>query len=238
MVLFSYGYLNSITSVSIGSGVTSIGTTAFYNCTNLISVTIPDSITRIGPSTFSYCANLTGVTIPNSVTSIGLYAFRGCSSLTSITIPNSVTSIDYMAFFGYTNLTSVTILNPDCVFGDSDYDVFQGRADGFTLYGYIGSTAEAYAANTMNPCNFIALDTPAPDFILPADMTTIGAEAFQGIAAKAVLIPATVTAIEGNPFAGSRVRYIYGTAGTAAETFANANGYTFVPVNDTPMAGH
>ena len=55
--------------------VTSIGTSAFYECTSLTSVTIPGSVTSIGGSAFSGCSGLTSVTIPHSVTSIGDYAF-------------------------------------------------------------------------------------------------------------------------------------------------------------------
>ena len=58
------------------------------------------SVTSIGNSAFSDCSGLTSVTIPNSVTSIGDYTFWACSSLTSITIPNSVTSIGESAFSG------------------------------------------------------------------------------------------------------------------------------------------
>ena len=91
---------SSLTSVSIPNSVTSIGTSAFYNCYRLTSVTIPNSVTSIGGSAFRECFHLTSVTIPNSVTSIGGSAFEDCSSLTSITIPNSVTSIGSSAFFG------------------------------------------------------------------------------------------------------------------------------------------
>ena len=55
--------------------------------------TIPNSVTSIGRSAFRECSGLTSVNIPNSVTSIKDYAFEGCSGLTSVTIPNSVTSI-------------------------------------------------------------------------------------------------------------------------------------------------
>ena len=56
------------------------------------------SVTSIGSSAFRDCSGLTSVNIPNSVTSIGDYAFSGCSGLTSVTIPNSVTSIRAWAF--------------------------------------------------------------------------------------------------------------------------------------------
>ena len=81
----------------------------------------------------------------------------------------------------------------------------------------------------VNEGSAIITGIPAPTFTLPAALTTIEADAFQGIAAEAVRIPASATDIQGNPFAGSDVQYIYGTPGTAAETFAKSNGYIFVP---------
>ena len=98
-----------LTSLTIGSSVTSIGSYAFSDCSGLTSVTIPGSVTSIGDDAFSGCSGLTSVTIPGSVTSIGSSAFYGCSGLTSVTIPGSVTSIGDEAFRGCSGLTSVTI---------------------------------------------------------------------------------------------------------------------------------
>ncbi|MGM9551562.1 MAG: leucine-rich repeat domain-containing protein [Clostridia bacterium] len=102
-------YRSAITSVVIDSGVTSIGTYAFYNCTGLTSVEIPDSMTSIGKSAFYKCTGLTSVVIPNSVTSLEERAFESCSGLTNVTIPDGVTSMGQMAFYNCTGLTSVTI---------------------------------------------------------------------------------------------------------------------------------
>jgi hypothetical protein len=94
---------------AIPDNVTSIGSAAFGNCSNLTSVTIPISVTNIGSSAFAHCG-LTSVTIPNSVTSIGVDAFEYCPGLTNVTIGNSVISIGYSTF-EQCNLTSVTIPN-------------------------------------------------------------------------------------------------------------------------------
>ena len=95
--------------MTIPSSVTSIGNSAFRNCSGLTSVTIPNSVTSIGNYAFEGCSGLTSVTIPNSVTSISNSAFSYCSGLTSVTIPNSVTSIGEMAFYFCSGLRSVTI---------------------------------------------------------------------------------------------------------------------------------
>ena len=104
---------SSLQSVTISDSVTSIGDWAFSDCSSLQSVTIPDSVTRIGNWVFLNCSSLQSVIIPDSVTSIGDLVFNGCSSLYSVTIPDSVTSIGNRAFEGCSSLQSVTI--PDSV---------------------------------------------------------------------------------------------------------------------------
>ena len=54
------------------------------------TVTIPNSVTSIGKSAFSDCSGLSSVTIPNSVTSIGSYAFSWCQNLKTIYVQREV----------------------------------------------------------------------------------------------------------------------------------------------------
>lgn len=78
--------ITNLVSVEIGQCVTSIGATAFRNCTGLTSITIPDSVTSIGGYAFSYCSSLSSITISSGVTSIGAGVFRYCTGLISITV--------------------------------------------------------------------------------------------------------------------------------------------------------
>ena len=73
---------------------------SFINCKN---------ITSIGDSAFRECSSLTTVNLPDSLTSIGSFAFRGCSSLTTVELPDSLTSIGQDVFYGCASLTDVTI---------------------------------------------------------------------------------------------------------------------------------
>ena len=99
----------NITSVDIGTNVTTIGWAAFQSCSNLTTITIPDSVTTIDTAAFYECINLTTITIPDSVTTIGTTAFYECINLTTITIPASVTTIGNEVFKNCSNLASVII---------------------------------------------------------------------------------------------------------------------------------
>ena len=145
--------------MTIPNSVTSIGSSAFSNCSSLTSVTIPNSVTSIGSSVFSSCSSLTSVTIPNSVTSIGNYAFYDCSSLTSVTIGNSVTSIGYYAFMGCEKLGTL-------VLGDKvkniGYEAFNGCNKLYHIYCYAPeppvieeNVFTNYNVNLYVPCNYL-----------------------------------------------------------------------------------
>ena len=99
----------NITSVLIGTNVTSIQGYAFYRCASLANVTIPAGIKNIGSWTFALCNNLTSVIIPNGVTNIGERAFWSCTGLTNAVIPNSVTRIMNRAFYYCSNLSGTVI---------------------------------------------------------------------------------------------------------------------------------
>lgn len=50
------------TNVTIPENITSIGYTAFKDCTSLSSITIPENVESIGDSAFGYCSSLTEIT--------------------------------------------------------------------------------------------------------------------------------------------------------------------------------
>lgn len=111
-----------IKTVIIEDGVTSIGSWAFYGCSNLTSVIIPSSVTSIGGYSFMKCSSLTNITLPEKITNIGTCAFSGCSSLTDVTIPNKVTSIYDAAFELCSNLACITIPNSVTAVGWGAFD--------------------------------------------------------------------------------------------------------------------
>ena len=106
-----YDYKESIKTVKIDDGVTTIGRFAFRDCYNIIKITIPESIISIGWCAFASCENLENISLPQSITSIDYGAFRECTSLKSINIPNGVKFIEGLTFHYCTSLKNVTISN-------------------------------------------------------------------------------------------------------------------------------
>jgi hypothetical protein len=99
---------SSVTNVTIPNSVTNIDVQAFTEC-GLTSITIPDSVTAIGQSAFLECSRLVSLTIGNNVMNIGDDAFSDCSSLGDVHIPKNVTNINSTAFNECSSLTNITV---------------------------------------------------------------------------------------------------------------------------------
>ncbi|MEI6685975.1 MAG: leucine-rich repeat protein, partial [Planctomycetota bacterium] len=114
-----------------GSGVETIGVSAFEGCENLASVTIPSSVTSIGDYAFYYNTSLTRVTIGSDVETIGVSAFEGCENLGTVTIGAGVEMIGDYAFWACSDLVNITFSGSPPELGS------------YVFYG-VGSNAIAY----------------------------------------------------------------------------------------------
>ena len=212
-----------LTSVSIPSGVTSIGYMTFYECTELTSVTIPNSVVSIDDRAFYGCTCLKSITIPNSVTSIGDNVFVNCTSLTSVSIPNSVTSIGDWAFFYCINLKDLILPDNITTIGElafnENYSLKSINIPKSVLK--IGDSAfswcngletikvdeENVKYDSRDNCNAIietysnTLIKGCKSTVIPQDIRKIGKSAFDYcVDLKELNIPNSVTSIEQGAF--------------------------------------
>ena len=189
-------YLNAfkdtaVTSVTVPSGVTSIGNNAFRNCTNLTSISIPDTVETIGNNAFSGDVKLTSISIPNTVTSIGRDAFSGCSGLTSITLPSNLTTISEGMFSGCSSLTSISIPSSVTSIGNNAFRDCSSLTS-ITLPSGVTQIADRAFIN----CSSL---TSLPNL---SNITSIGREAFSGCSSlTSVSIPNSVISIGESAFA-------------------------------------
>jgi hypothetical protein len=154
--------------------VTSIGSNAFYDCTNLTSVTMGTNVTSIGVRAFCECTSLTSVTIPNSVTSIGDDAFGICTSLTKVTIPASVTNIGDGPFLSCFSLTAITV--------DTNNPAYSSVAG--VLFNKSQTVLIQYPAGKAGS-----------SYTIPNSVTNIGDDAFVGCSLTSVTMGTNVTSI-------------------------------------------
>ncbi len=72
----------NVKTVTIGKGITKIGSFAFFRCkANTVEFEPGSILTEIGKAGFGYCGNVLTFEIPNSVEVINNYAFYYCTSL-------------------------------------------------------------------------------------------------------------------------------------------------------------
>ena len=163
--------------------VTSIGTSAFENCSNLQSITLPTSVTTINTDAFYGCSKLGNVNLEEGLTTINTRAFWGCN-LTSVTTPSTVTSIGNAAFKG-NPLTSVTWLPPTCSIGSDDSAPFYSTSSQITSFTF-GDKVEEIPAYL---CKYMSkLDT----VVLPPSVHLLGQAAFMYCnSLKSINLPVT-----------------------------------------------
>jgi hypothetical protein len=133
IVSAAFEYSLGVSSVNIGTSVTSIGQFAFYDCPSLAAITVnPASLFFSTTNGVLFDKNKTlliqypiavagSYGIPVTVTNIGDGAFGDAINLTSVVIPNGVTNIGQETFYSCESLASVTIGNHVANIGQSAF---------------------------------------------------------------------------------------------------------------------
>ena len=93
-------YKDSIKTIVIGEGITSIGEYTFWKYPSLTNVTLPSTLTQIGRTAFGDCPTLTTINFPDNLIQIGEHAFDGCSFLQNVKLPSSLRLLGTGAFEG------------------------------------------------------------------------------------------------------------------------------------------
>ena len=184
---FTFGW-SYLTQVSLPASLTSIGESAFGNCSSLQQVNFSENLTAIGKSAFEGCSSLQQVNFPKNLTAIGIRAFQNCSNLKQVDLstctaltkigertfsmcskleevkfPKNLTVIEKEAFFYCTNLTQAVLV-------------------GCTALSEIG-------VNAFNSCQNLTYVT------MPENLSIIGHNAFSSCSGVSVFDFYTCTAI-------------------------------------------
>ena len=192
--------------------MTSIGSSAFYNCSGLTSVNIGNSVTSIGSDAFSGCSALTSVSIsdlaawckinfPSSSANPLYYAhhlFLNGEEITDLVIPSNVEYINNYAFYNCIGLTSLSI--PSSVtriggLGGYGDNAFYGCSNLATIT--VDENNSEY--DSRDDCNAIIekeankLMYGCMNTVIPSSVTSIDRYAFKGCSAlSSIYIPGSL----------------------------------------------
>ncbi len=252
-----------LSAVALPDGLTALPSGAFAYCENLTTVTLPTRLESVASGAFTGCTRLESLHIGASVYEFAPDAVTGCSHLRSITVADGnmyYQSIDGVLFSAdggtlqrypegkedaaYTTPVGVTYI--------ADYAMENNHLTTFALgaqvdaLGYAalrgGVRLETVTFSENGALGYVGESafagcTSLAAVSLPASLATLGKNAFAGCGALAsVTAPGTLSFIGEGAIPANAGTTIYGSASSAAETYAVANNIRFVDVRrDVPI---
>ena len=169
---FTFGW-SYLTQVSLPASLTSIGKSAFGNCSSLQQVNFPENLISIGESAFESCSSLQQVNFPKNLTTIGIRAFQNCSDLKQVDLSTctALTKIGERAFSMCSKLEKVEFPKNLTVIEKEAFSYCRN----LTQAVLVGCTAlSEIGVNAFNSCQKLTYVT------MPKNLSTIGHNAFSG----------------------------------------------------------
>lgn len=194
-------YKSGITNMVLPSRPISIGAYTFGYCNSLESVTFGGALTKLGTGAFNYDYALTAVNgfentgiteLEDSIFSAGYDAAK-TGSLASITLPETLERIGTSVFLNQ-SLTSVTIPASVKYIGQSS---FASNKKLKTFEFAEGSQLEETGTYLFQNCSSLT------SLVFPESVKTIGGSFLRGTSVKEFSVPALVEELANNFFAGA-----------------------------------
>ena len=258
--LYANGSDTEITNLVIPNGTTEIKQYAFYNCQGLTSVTLPTSLTSVGTSAFSTCTHIEntnylgtidqwcGITFASNVSNPAFFSqklFINGVEQTDIYLSDELAEIKNYAFESNATLASVSIKNsttiqPDA-FKNCDATItVRGELNGTCGTGLNWSLEEgvltiSYSSGTGVMDDYTSTKAPwyvyrksINKIIVGEGVTQVSKYAFRGMTQTfGVYLPSTLTQIGDYGFyESSGLSYIVSKATTPPSIPAHPAGYS------------
>lgn len=173
---------------TVQDGTTHIGPAAFGRCASLGKVTLPEGLISIGDNAFVDCQNLSDVVLPSTIEVIGDYAFRG-TSLKKIVLGAAVREIGNCAFITgderkgeRTKLRGIKVDKKNSTYYIDHKALMMRKADGTSaVVVYFGGDEIVALPDSVSEILGGAFKRSIVQEIqIPASVTAIGEEAFAG----------------------------------------------------------
>lgn len=233
-----------LVEIDIPDSVVHLEGGAFYGCKSLKKAVLGTGVTAITYALFSGCESLEELVLPEygSLTEIQYYSMLGCNRLSRITFPDTIESCTPFAFDMYVEIQEPWYRNlPDGeVYIGKVFFKYKGRADAGTKIAVKPGT-ETIARRALAGQDGIT------EVSLPYGLKRMEDGAMWGVKhLTSIIIPSSVEEIgrdavgyaggfyveteTGSQYQNEKIKdfVICGEKGSAAETYAIENGFTFI----------
>lgn len=214
--------LSQATGLKTNVAVSPDGSSSTYKNNTLKTIVLPEGITSIKTWAFAGFYALTEINIPSTVKTLAHSAFRNCRSLESVTLPEGITEIPTNCFWNATQLKTVNI--PSTVREIADGAFSFAALEGDLVFG---ENLEAIGGSAFYQCKITSVDmsktkitkldgmmntfaecSELTRLVLPPALTEIGTTAFSGCPIETIDLPATVTKIASNSFSWGKAKTV------------------------------
>ncbi len=176
---------------------------AFYNNSDIISLTISSGVDTIGESAFGCCYELKNVTILDGVKKISDYVFDSCLELEKITLPNSLKEIKNCGFYSCEKLTYNKYENAYYLGNESNPYLVLVKTEETNSNTFTTNANTKFIAPS-------SLDlVTAKNFIIPDSVEYIGDYTFASYSIATITIGKNVSYIDSNAFLCAYILEIY-----------------------------
>ncbi len=206
---------NTITSVEIPGNLQTIGQSMFSDCPALQTVVINEGVTTIGKEAFKGCTALSTIEFPSTVTVIGEGAFKGCISIESLDLPQNLETIDKEAFYNCHEISALDLPSSVEVIGES-------------AFYHLSKITQLVLPTSLETIGYGAFDgcSGLTQVSLPGNLSTFSANAFKNIDIENLVIPSSVTTLQGSLSGMHKLKSI-----TIYPNIETVNDYIFYGMN-------
>ena len=225
-VIYNVNHLPNLTTLNISNSITSIMNIS--NCESLQTLDISENITNISINVGNYCDSLNEFNVSNDnlyySSDNGILYNKDKTTLIrvpygyteNINIPNTVTTIGDYALSILNTISRIDITSN-----------IQTLNNNFMYHSNI--TTLNIDSNILSNCTFG--DSTITNLLLGENVTELGTDTFSNVSINSLTVYDTDITLTTSQFNMNDLEVIFGYVASTAETFANDNNITFIPLS-------